>query len=338
MKYSIEGFSQSALLDHELELRDALFLRWFADFQQSKQMRVLVDGDDTYYWIRYAYVIEQIPILGLATEDSVRHYLRRLSDSGVIHKQTSAQGKGRGARAYYRIDPELWRDLTEKIDHRTDESGEHDHRTDESGSQSDQRTSESGSHDEHRTEQSGEGDDQRTDESGSHDDHRTGESGQIPPSENDSSNRGEDRVEQEDVPTPPPPQKKESPEKGIDPVNRVQAYIRHYVPQFWIRDQAIQTGIRSFAETFGDDVLAQVTKNYVKAKSAKQINNYFAVDFQERMADMQKALEQKHAAQEGGVCDRCKRRSNIIIDWESEQLCPDCARIARDEAQEEKAS
>jgi Zn finger protein HypA/HybF involved in hydrogenase expression len=107
MKYSIEGFSQEKLVEQGLDCRDAVFLRWFVDFQATDQMKIHVEDSNVYYWIDHATVIQELPILGRSTPDSVGKYIKQLIDKGVLEKHLVRRGQDKGTEVYYRIVPAL---------------------------------------------------------------------------------------------------------------------------------------------------------------------------------------------------------------------------------------
>ena len=107
MKYSIEGFSQEKLVEQGLDCRDAVFLRWFVDFQATNQMKIHVEGSNIFYWIDHTTVIQELPILGRSTPDSVGKYIRQLIDKGVLEKHLVRRGPDKGTEVYYRIVPAL---------------------------------------------------------------------------------------------------------------------------------------------------------------------------------------------------------------------------------------
>jgi len=319
MKYTIEGFGQAKLLEHGLDHRDAIFLRWFADFQQTDQMLCLHQNGISFFWLRHSYIAEQLPIIGLHSETSVRHYLKRLVDAGVLHRTTKADGEGRGSRAYYCIDSIIWRELTEK-----------DHRPIEAGGEDEQRPDGDGGRDQ-RPEQAGDHDEQRPVEDGGNEDQRPGEDALIPPSEEDSSNRGEDTHTESPDGADPPPLVSESDQ---DPVKRVEKYLRHRAPTFWMSKPETQQYIRHFEHRHGMEALEAACRSYAREKTAKQISKYFDTDFPERLADLAKELEQKRT--HSPTCDQCKRATPVLMDWDDDQkICPDCARRARDQAARE---
>lgn len=107
MKYSIEGFSQEKLVEQGLDCRDAVFLRWFVDFQATNQMKIHVEDSSVFYWIDHRTIITELPILGRSTPDSVGKYIKQLIDKGVLEKHLVRRGQDRGTEVYYRIVPAL---------------------------------------------------------------------------------------------------------------------------------------------------------------------------------------------------------------------------------------
>ena len=49
MKYTIEGFAQDKLLELQLDVSDALILRWFIDFAGTGNMKRLIHDHQIYY-------------------------------------------------------------------------------------------------------------------------------------------------------------------------------------------------------------------------------------------------------------------------------------------------
>ena len=121
MKYSIEGFSQEKLVEQGLDCRDAVFLRWFVDFQATNQMKIHVEDSNIFYWIDHKTVIQELPILGRSTPDSVGKYIKHLIDKGVLEKHLVRRGQDKGTEVYYRIVPALiYECTTSKEEHSHD--------------------------------------------------------------------------------------------------------------------------------------------------------------------------------------------------------------------------
>jgi len=110
MKFTIDGFSQSKLIEFELDSRDATFLRWFIDFQATGKMKQHDFDGRLHYWIGQSHLAEDMPILGLKDSNSVRRYLARLCEKNVLSRHNIARGNGdtmQGSSAYYAINGDM---------------------------------------------------------------------------------------------------------------------------------------------------------------------------------------------------------------------------------------
>ena len=82
MKYTINGYSQEALIKNDLDLIDSLILRTLSDMYSSNSKKIdykileneveerelegeKKDNRDKFMWIKYSYLFEQIPIVGI---------------------------------------------------------------------------------------------------------------------------------------------------------------------------------------------------------------------------------------------------------------------------------
>jgi hypothetical protein len=96
MKYTIMGFSQQKLIELDLDLTDALILRWFIDFRDTNKMAPDMNFEDkkVYYWVRYEKLLKDVPIIKISSNDVLRRRLRKMVDKGVlIHYTKKAGGK-----------------------------------------------------------------------------------------------------------------------------------------------------------------------------------------------------------------------------------------------------
>lgn len=132
MRYAIEGLSQKKLIDHKLDCRDAVFLRWFIDFQTTKKMRFHVEHGDVYHWIDHSTVIEELPILGISRKDSMSRYISGLIDKRAIERHIIKRGKDKGTEVYYRIVPDLAYEMISDGEHKADQPSATQGRTAES--------------------------------------------------------------------------------------------------------------------------------------------------------------------------------------------------------------
>ncbi len=82
------GFSQKAVLDiiesgHKIDVADLLILRWFADFSHTGKMTKMIEGNDTYYWINYQTVLDDLPILNIGKR-MLAARLQKMVDAGIL--------------------------------------------------------------------------------------------------------------------------------------------------------------------------------------------------------------------------------------------------------------
>lgn len=107
MRFSIEGFSQARLVELGCDATDAVLLRWFADFVGTGKMATHDTSAGRFYWVRYEYVIEQLPILGVTNRTSLGRRFKRLADAGILAHLTVTAG---GTFSYFGFGPE-WKSL-----------------------------------------------------------------------------------------------------------------------------------------------------------------------------------------------------------------------------------
>jgi DnaD/phage-associated family protein len=107
MKYTILGFSQRRAVELDLDLKHLMVLRWFIDFKDSGKMTTKIFEDDKYYWVKYEGLIEALPILKTASEDTVYRYLKKLVKVGVLKHRTLKQS---GVWSFYTVG-DLYKEL-----------------------------------------------------------------------------------------------------------------------------------------------------------------------------------------------------------------------------------
>ena len=129
MKFTIEGFSQEKLVENDLDCRDAVFLRWFVDFQATDKMKRVDHDGDRFYWINHESLREELPILGYNTPEMIGRYLKKLGKKGALTAHYQRKGEERGTQVFYRIDPDLLADLTSSTKRSTATQTTDDHST-----------------------------------------------------------------------------------------------------------------------------------------------------------------------------------------------------------------
>lgn len=105
MRWTIEGFSQSALLELGLDAVDAVVLRFMADFYLSGRMSKITMNDQEYFWLHYANVIAEIPILRI-DKRQLSNKIDYMVEARVLEKEVVRCGNG--SKAYFRFVPETF--------------------------------------------------------------------------------------------------------------------------------------------------------------------------------------------------------------------------------------
>lgn len=100
MKYTIEGFSQRAVLEFKndtqsLDCTDLVILRWFIDFKDSGTMSTYEYEGNTYYWVNYDKLILDLPIVSMSKR-SIYSRMMKLVNFGILshyHKNENGESK-----------------------------------------------------------------------------------------------------------------------------------------------------------------------------------------------------------------------------------------------------
>ncbi|WP_143314790.1 hypothetical protein [Clostridium sp. HBUAS56017] len=114
MKNAISGFNQVKLIEFGLDLKYALLLRYFVDFRDTKSMTIIIVNNEPYYWLSYKHMKENIPIIGIKSNDALRRRLKKLEECKILGHYHKLQG---GSYSYYCLGenyPLLMLDNTEK--------------------------------------------------------------------------------------------------------------------------------------------------------------------------------------------------------------------------------
>lgn len=82
---SIEGFRQIALLELQLDTKDAVLLRWLASFMASGKMKTRIVNGIPYYWVYYQSVLQKaLPILDITTPIALRRRFKHYETIGIM--------------------------------------------------------------------------------------------------------------------------------------------------------------------------------------------------------------------------------------------------------------
>lgn len=99
MKYIIMGFLQFKLKELGLDMIDALILRYFVDFKDSKSMKTIRVDNKTYYWVQYESVLKELPILNMK-KCTIQSRFFKLRDAKVLSHHVKKEG---GTFSYYSL-------------------------------------------------------------------------------------------------------------------------------------------------------------------------------------------------------------------------------------------
>ncbi|MBX9867800.1 MAG: hypothetical protein K2Y14_12885 [Burkholderiales bacterium] len=99
MKPTIEGFSQSQLISHNLDLTDAQLLRWFAD--SAPTLQSIIHDNAQFFLVSYEDIQAKLPILAIQTKTIGRRFTK-LADEGILDKTILRFGT-RGTKVFYRL-------------------------------------------------------------------------------------------------------------------------------------------------------------------------------------------------------------------------------------------
>ena len=131
MKYTINGYSQEALIKNGLDLTDSLILRTLSDMYLSNSKKIdykileneveeresereKKDNKDKFMWIKYSYLFEQIPIVG--SERTIIRRIDKLIKKKILKKRVLNCRNGvKGTFLYVALN-ESYSDLTEYED------------------------------------------------------------------------------------------------------------------------------------------------------------------------------------------------------------------------------
>ena len=100
MKHTYLGFKQQKLLEYGLDATDATILRYFIDFKDTDKMVHIVINNQPFYWVKYEGIIQEYPLLGLKSADSVYRRLKKLVGAGLLKHETV---KNKGTYSFYGV-------------------------------------------------------------------------------------------------------------------------------------------------------------------------------------------------------------------------------------------
>lgn len=93
MKYTLLGLQQKKLMKFGLDYIDAILLRYFVDFKDTKKMKALIINGEPYYWVKYDAVIEEYPIIGIKNNDAIYRRYKKMANENILkHKTVKRDG------------------------------------------------------------------------------------------------------------------------------------------------------------------------------------------------------------------------------------------------------
>lgn len=110
MKFTIHGLQQQGLIDLDLDHTDALLLRFFLDFKAEGRMHEIIVNDETFYWLNYKNIANQLPIINNSNRTIAKRF-RRYEELGIIKKVIEPTSSGK--KAYLNITPFFTKKLSE---------------------------------------------------------------------------------------------------------------------------------------------------------------------------------------------------------------------------------
>lgn len=102
MKVTIEGFRQEIMAKYNLKGNDVIFLRWFTTFRDNGMKKIVDENDDTFYWIKYSKVVNDMPTI-FENVFSVKREIKRLLERNVFTPKIKKTMSG--TETYFMFNP-----------------------------------------------------------------------------------------------------------------------------------------------------------------------------------------------------------------------------------------
>lgn len=105
MKYTVEGFQQEMVVELGLDYNDVGILRWFVDFMGTGRMQYRDIDGERFYWIKYGYLLEELPVLRIKDKEALAKRLDKMVECGILEKKYVRQG---GNYTYFRLNYDVY--------------------------------------------------------------------------------------------------------------------------------------------------------------------------------------------------------------------------------------
>ena len=101
MKFTICGYNQTVLIEHNLTLDDVFILKVISDiyFSQSEKINSIIFENCKYIWLSYKYIHKEIPIIG--TERTLINRINSLVEKGFLKKIVKNTKDGKTGKFLY---------------------------------------------------------------------------------------------------------------------------------------------------------------------------------------------------------------------------------------------
>ena len=101
MKFTICGYNQTVLIEHNLTLDDVFILKVISDiyFSQSEKISSIIFENCKYIWLSYKYIHKEIPIIG--TERTLINRINSLVEKGFLKKIVKNRKDGKTGKFLY---------------------------------------------------------------------------------------------------------------------------------------------------------------------------------------------------------------------------------------------
>ncbi len=102
MKFTFFGFSQAILIEKNIQFVDAAILRWIIDFQSTGGMKKIEKNKQTFVWINYKYISDEIPLIHVGKKTNsertkknrITESINRLVDAQILKKWVKKDKEG----------------------------------------------------------------------------------------------------------------------------------------------------------------------------------------------------------------------------------------------------
>ena len=101
MRFTIYGYNQTVLIEHNLTLDDVFILKVISDiyFSQSEKINSIIFENCKYIWLSYKYIHKEIPIIG--TERTLINRINSLVEKGFLKKIVKNTKDGKTGKFLY---------------------------------------------------------------------------------------------------------------------------------------------------------------------------------------------------------------------------------------------